>query len=151
MNLPEDCPVTISLPIQWGDQDALGHVNNVTFFRWWESARIAYSVKIDLIRENQVADEGTVLVSIKCDFRQQLTFPDTVHIGSRLKRVGSSSFDVEHLLASDAQPELCAEAVSTMVYFDFAAQKPCRIPDEVRAAMRALEPDRQIEGLSNAP
>ncbi|MHC4879082.1 MAG: acyl-CoA thioesterase [Planctomycetota bacterium] len=147
MNRLADWPVTISLPIQWGDQDALSHVNNVTFFRWWESARIAYSVKIGLIRENQVADAGTVLVSIKCDFRQQLTFPDTVHIGSRLKRVGNSSFEVEHLLISNMQPEICAEAVSTMVYFDFATQSPCRIPEEVRESMRALESGRTVGGL----
>jgi len=147
MKLPTDWPVTITLPVQWGEQDALGHVNNVTFFRWWESARIAYSVKVGLIRENQVAGDGTVLVSMKCDFRRQLTFPDTVHIGSRLSRVGNSSFEVEHRLVSDTQPEVCAEAVSTMVYFDFATQKPCRIPDDVRAAMRELEGLRAVDGL----
>ena len=147
MKLLEDWPVTIALPVQWGEQDALGHVNNVTFFRWWESARIAYSLRIGLIRESEPANAGTVLVAMKCDFREQLTFPDTVHIGSRLTRVGNSSFDVEHRLVSDREPLVCAEAVSTMVYFDFATQKACRIPDEVRAAMRELEGTRGVEGL----
>lgn len=147
MKLLEDWPVTITLPVQWGEQDALGHVNNVTFFRWWESARIAYSLRIGLIRESEPANAGTVLVSMKCDFREQLTFPDTVHIGSRLSRVGNSSFDVEHRLVSDRQPQVCAEAASTMVYFDFAIQKTCRIPDGVRAAMRELEGGRPVDGL----
>jgi len=37
-----DHPVVITWPVQWGDQDAFGHVNNVVYFRWMESARIAY-------------------------------------------------------------------------------------------------------------
>jgi acyl-CoA thioester hydrolase len=147
LKLLEDWPVTITLPVQWGEQDALAHVNNVTFFRWWESARIAYSLQIGLIRESDPANAGTVLVAMKCDFREQLTFPDTVHIGSRLTRVGNSSFDVEHRLISDRQPQVCAEAVSTMVYFDFKTQKTCRIPDEVRVAMRALETGHTVAGL----
>ncbi len=147
MKLLEDFPVMTTLPVQWGEQDALGHVNNVTFFRWWESARIEYSLRIGLIRESEPANAGTVLVSMKCDFREQLTFPDTVHIGSRLVRVGNSSFEVEHCLISDRQTTVCADAVSTMVYFDFATQKTCRIPDKVRAAMRKLEGERAIEGL----
>lgn len=149
MKLLEEWPVRISLPVQWGEQDALGHVNNVTFFRWWESARIAYSLKVGLIRENQPADFGTVLVAMKCDFRRQLTFPDTVHIGSRLSRAGNSSFDVAHRLISDRNPEVCAEAVSTMVYFDFAGQATCRLPSEVRQAMQELEPERRIDGLQD--
>jgi acyl-CoA thioester hydrolase len=145
----ENWPVTITLPVQWGEQDPLGHVNNVTFFRWWESARIAYSLQIGLIRESEPTNAGTVLVAMKCDFREQLTFPDTVHIGSRLIRAGNSSFDVEHRLVSDRRSQVCAEAVSTMVYFDFATQKSCRIPDSVRAAMRELEGGRAVDGLAD--
>ena len=41
--------VVIALPVQWGDQDALGHVNNVVYFRWYESARIAYFERVGLM------------------------------------------------------------------------------------------------------
>lgn len=41
-----DFPVVIRLPVQWGEQDAFGHVNNIIFFRWYESARIAYCQRL---------------------------------------------------------------------------------------------------------
>ena len=41
-------PVTIELPVQWGDMDSFGHVNNVVYLRWFESARIAYGNRIGL-------------------------------------------------------------------------------------------------------
>ena len=57
-----DYPVVISLPVQWGDQDLFGHVNNVVYFRWYESARIAYLDRIgvsDLMeRRAPRADSG---------------------------------------------------------------------------------------------
>ncbi len=39
---PPACPVVLSIPIQWGDQDAFGHVNNTRSIRWYESARMEY-------------------------------------------------------------------------------------------------------------
>jgi hypothetical protein len=41
-------PVVISCPVQWGDQDAFGHVNNTAYFRWFESGRIAYFERLGL-------------------------------------------------------------------------------------------------------
>src|SRR3954464_3197376 len=84
-------PVTISLPVQWGDQDAFGHVNNAIYFRWYESARIAYSQRIGLIDLFESERIGPILASISCDYRRAITFPDTVDVGSRVTRIGRTS------------------------------------------------------------
>src|ERR1700679_1275977 len=70
-------PVWIPLPVFWGDQDAFGHVNNNAYFRWFESARIAYSERIGLLDLFRAKRIGPILASISCDYRRQINFPDT--------------------------------------------------------------------------
>lgn len=147
VNLLQEFPVVIELPVQWGDQDALGHVNNVVFFRWWESSRIACAEKIDLLGTDRSGQYGTVLASMTCDFRKQLVYPDRVLIGARIGRVGNSSLRIEHRLVSQKLNAIAAEAVSVMVSFNFEKQTSCPISSGIRAAIRQLEPHRQIEGL----
>ncbi len=74
--------VILTLPVQWGDQDAMQHVNNVVYFRWCESARIEYFGRIGLADRRSAEHVGPILASIKCDFRRQLNFPDTIRIGA---------------------------------------------------------------------
>ncbi len=148
MELLQDFPVIIELPVQWGDQDALGHVNNVVFFRWWESSRIAYAEKIDLLGTDRSGRFGTVLASMTCDFRKQLVYPDTVSIGARIARVGNSSLRIEHRLVSQRLNMIAAEAISVMVSFDFGEQRSCPINEAIRTAVRKLEPGRSIEGIA---
>lgn len=147
MELLQEFPVVIELPVQWGDQDPLGHVNNVVFFRWWESSRIAYAEKISLLGQGREGRFSTVLASMTCDFRQQLVYPDTVSVGARIGRVGNSSIHIEHRLVSHKLQAVAAEAVSIMVSFDFQEQTSCRLSDDVRDAIRRLEGEREIEGL----
>ncbi len=73
--------VVITLPVQWGDQDAFGHVNNTVYFRWFESARIAYFARIGLSHALNADPIAPILASISCDYRRPITFPDTVQIG----------------------------------------------------------------------
>ena len=51
--LLEGFPVHVRLPVQWGDQDAFGHVNNTVYLRWFETARIAYSDRAGLLQIDQ--------------------------------------------------------------------------------------------------
>ena len=142
-----DYPVIIHIPVQWGDQDALGHVNNVIFFRWLESSRIAWCERIGLLRHARTARLGTVLASIQCDFRRQLVYPDSVIIGARAIRVGTSSIGIEHRMIGSSESAIAAEATSTIVMFDFDEQRSVRVSNEIREAIQALEPARVIEGV----
>lgn len=120
------------LPVQWGDQDGFGHVNNVVFFRWYESARI------DLLNsfETSVSMSGTglgpILASIKCDYRRQLRFPDTVFVGSRITKVGRSSAEIGHAVYSWEQDAIVAEGCSVIVIYNYSDQRVTRIPDDLR-------------------
>ncbi len=118
-----------------------GHVNNTVFFRWFESARIAYLDRIGLSRLMAGEQIGPILASITCNYRRQLTFPDTVNIGSRITCIGRTSMTMIHALHSCAGA-LVADGESTIVAFDYKAQRPVPVPEEIRAAIAALEGDR---------
>jgi acyl-CoA thioester hydrolase len=132
-------PVTISLPVQWGDQDAFNHVNNVVYYRWMESARIEYFRQVGLGVGISPQGIGPILASLKCDFRRQLAYPDTVVISSSIASIGRTSLKMVHLIYSTAQQTIAAEGDSVIVMFDYRAQKPLVVSDEVRSAIDLLE------------
>ena len=77
-------PVVVTVPLLWGDQDAFGHVNNIVYLRWCETARVEYLVRIGLWPPLPPAGIGPILASISCDYKRPLTYPDTVDIGARV-------------------------------------------------------------------
>jgi acyl-CoA thioester hydrolase len=136
--------VVITWPVQWGDQDAFGHVNNVVYFRWMESARIEYFGRAGV--QSAAAQQGAVpqgvgpiLASIKCDFRRQLIYPDTVLISASVASFGRTSMKMVHRVYSTAQQAIAAEGDSTIVMFDYDAQRPVVVSEEIRGRIEALE------------
>jgi len=132
-------PVVLEWPIQWGDQDALGHVNNTVYFRWCESARVAYLLRLGLEAWLNPKELGPILAQISCNYKRQLHFPDVVAIGARVSRLGQTSLTMEHVLVSLAQNAIVAESSSVIVVFNYLTQRPTPIPAEVRAAINWLE------------
>jgi acyl-CoA thioester hydrolase len=132
-------PVVITVPVQWGDQDALGHVNNTVFFRWMESARVAYGDRIGLLDLLAAQQVGPILASTSCDYRWPVNFPDTIHVGIRTTRIGRTSLAHEHRIVSQEQQAVVAEGTSTTVVFDYGANRSHPVPEPVRRAIAALE------------
>ena len=126
-------------PVQWGEQDPLGHVNHVTYFRWYESARIAYFSKLGLMDMHRQERIGPIIASVANDYRRQITYPDTVHIGVRIARIGRSSIDMEHAIFSQNEHALAAEGRSTLVVFDYQTNKSHPVPARIRHAIEHLE------------
>jgi acyl-CoA thioester hydrolase len=132
-------PLVVSLPLQWGDQDAYGHVNNTVYLRWCETARIEYLRKIGLWIDLAPGGVGPILASITCDYRRPLTYPDTIRVGARITKIGNTSFRMEHRIWSDRQKAVAAEAHSTIVVLDYSDKKPVRVPDPARQAISKFE------------
>lgn len=135
-----------SLPVQWGDQDAFGHVNNVVYFRWLESARIDLLDQFPSSVRMHHSGLGPILASMNCNYRRQLHFPDVIHVGSGVARVGRSSLEVAHAIFSERLNAVAAEATSVLVIFDYQANRAVRIPDDLRSQ---LEP--RVLGSSPDP
>ena len=134
-----DFPVVLELPVQWGEQDAYGHVNNTVAVRWFESSRVAYIIEGRLGQLLASRRLNVVVASIGCNYRRQIRHPDTVWVGARMQRVRHGSMTFEHAVFSRANDAVAADGHSTVAIFDHRRQRPIRIPDEIRLAIEKLE------------
>lgn len=132
-------PVYLTLPVQWGDQDAFGHVNNTVYLRWFESARIAYSHRAGLEQLDATQRVAPILAAISCNYRKQIRFPDVVHIGARIARIGRTSMTMEHRVVSEQLRAVAAEGDSVVVTYDYVERKPIAVPQNLRDAIAHLE------------
>lgn len=138
-SLLEGFPVVESRPVQWGEQDSFGHVNHAVYFRWYETARIAYAERVGLMDLHKGEGIGSILASITCDYRRQLRYPDVIHSAVRVIGIGRTSLTMEHALISREQGALAAEGRATLVVFDYKANAPRPVPDSVRRVIEELE------------
>ena len=129
----------LSIPVLWGDMDAFSHVNSTRYFCWMESSRIAYLELAGMGESMQRKGWGPILAAVNCSYRRQVTYPDTIMIGARVREVGRSSIAIEHRLISQQHGNICAEGESKVVMFDYNNQKPIRVTDEIRAAIEAMQ------------
>lgn len=134
-----DFPVVIQIPVQWGDQDLFEHVNNTIPIRWFESARLVYLERCGLSELMATQRVGPILASMTADFRRQIQYPDSVHVGARITGVGHTSMTMEHAIVSQSQGATAVQGVSVVVVFDYEAQRPVPIPDGVRSSIETLE------------
>lgn len=132
-------PVAIKVPVQWGDQDAFGHVNNTVPHRWFESVRIELFGRIGLLESLKERRIGPILAAVSCNYRRQINFPDIVHVGIRVAQIGRTSIGFEHVIVSETQQAVVADGTSTTVVFDYHAGKPHPVPESVRRAIELLE------------
>jgi acyl-CoA thioester hydrolase len=134
-----DYPVIVDLPVAWGDMDWFRHVNNIVFFRYFESARIEYLERIGFRQEMTNGGVGPILHSTQARFRRPVEWPDTVIVGARATDVGDDRFTHEYRLVSRAHGEVAAEGGAVLVAYDYVNGRKAALPDSVRRAIEALE------------
>ncbi|WP_306397828.1 acyl-CoA thioesterase [Telluria beijingensis] len=127
---------TMRMPIRWGDMDAMGHVNNTNYFRYIESARIAWLEQVGGLPDAR--GEGPVIVNASMNFLKQLTYPADIEVRTFVSPPGRSSVEVSHeirLVDAEGQPgELHAEGAAKVVWVDFTVGKSAPLPEVLRAA-----------------
>ncbi len=123
---------------RWMDNDAFGHVNNVLYYSFFDTAVTGWLTERGLIGFAEgpmwmVAETG-------CRFLAEVAFPDAVSVGLRLGRLGSSSVRYELAVFRSADDLASAEGHFVHVHVDRATRRPTRIPD----AMRTMIADLQV-------
>jgi acyl-CoA thioester hydrolase len=137
-DLLAEYPVVVRIPVQWGEMDAYGHVNNTIFFRYFETARIAFLERCGLLQSYEHQRVGAILHSTSCRFRRALFYPDTVDVGGRTSEVGDDRFTMQYRLVSLAQNDVVADGEGVIVSYDYAAGKKVPLPDDVRRRLATL-------------
>jgi acyl-CoA thioester hydrolase len=140
--LLQDFPVTIRLPVAWGEMDAFQHVNNVVYFRYFESARIAYFDAIEIMNVMETTGVGPILAETRCRYRIPLTFPDTVTVGVRVSALAPQGFTMQYAVASRRHGKLAAEGDGRIVTIDYAGGGKTDLPGVVRERILSLEGER---------
>jgi acyl-CoA thioester hydrolase len=133
------CPVVIEIPVAWGEMDSLRHVNNVAFFRYFESARAAYFEKLGLWEYMSQTGIGAILSSIQCRFKIPLTYPDTLSVGVRVSRIEEDRFVMQHYVASHKVGAIAAEGEGVIVSYNYRENRKTSLPEEVKRRIQALE------------
>ena len=119
--------------------DALGHVNNVLFFRYLESSRVAYIAAMGLASLRDVDGVGFILQHVECRFRRPVVYPDVLTVRARLVEMGTDRFTLEHDVFSTKQGVVAAIGRGTIVTYDYAAGHKVGILEQVRRAIAALQ------------
>ncbi len=138
-NILESYPVIIEIPVAWGEMDAFQHVNNIVYFRYFESGRMAYFERIkfsDMMSNNGV---GPILAHTQCRYRKALTYPDTVAVGTRVTTIKEDRFTMEICLVSRKLQKISAEGTAELVAFDYRENRKTLLPEEIRKNIEALE------------
>lgn len=133
-------PISITLPVLWGDMDAFGHVNNTRYFRWFESARIDYFKALDDALVTGQNGTSLILAKTSCDYLMPVNYPDHVTIDASITKIGRTSCVQEYLVYSDShQDKLIAKGQGVIVLYDYINEKSVAITDELRKAICILE------------
>jgi acyl-CoA thioester hydrolase len=132
-------PVIVEIPVAWGEMDSFQHVNNVVYFRYFESVRIAYSEKIGLQEYKENTGIGPILGSTSCRYRFPLTYPDTVSVGAKIVGMEEDRFTMNYVVVSHRHQKIAAEGDGVIVLYDYREGKKTAMPDEIRARILALE------------
>jgi acyl-CoA thioester hydrolase len=142
-DLLEGFPVTIEIPVAWGEMDAFGHVNNIVYFRYFESVRMECFERLGMTARTRETAIGPILHSTRCRYRIPLTYPDTVTAGTRIDDVAVDRFTMAYRVVSARHARVAAEGDGLIVMFDYAKNVKATISDDLRLQLSGLSSVRR--------
>ncbi len=112
-------PVQVDVPVQWGDMDAFGHVNNTVYFKFFETARLAYFNAVGVMDDMQKDQLGPILAETNAQFRRALVFPDQVVVGANVKENHEYGFLMQYGVFSEQQQTVSTLGTGRIVMVDY--------------------------------
>jgi len=122
---------------RWMDNDVYGHVNNVVYYSWFDTAVNAYLIEQGVLDIERGTTIGLV-VETQCNYFAPLAFPQTVEAGLRVARLGGSSVRYEVGLFAQGALQTAAAGHFVHVYVDRTTRRPVPLPGPLRAALQPL-------------
>jgi acyl-CoA thioester hydrolase len=133
-----DFRVFRAIPTRWHDNDVFGHVNNVVYYGWFDTAVNAWLIEngfLDLAGSEIVG----LVVETACTYFESVAFPETVEAGIAVERLGNSSVTYRIGIFRQGGGQAAAQGRFTHVYVERASQKPVPIPAQLRVALTAIQ------------
>ncbi len=126
-----------SIETRWHDNDAYGHVNNVVYYAYFDTAVNRHLIERGVLNVATSTVIGLV-IETRCTYFSSLEFPDTVSVGLKVIHLGNSSVRYEIALFRNEQTEASAVGEFVHVYVDRASNRPVPIPADVREVLKSL-------------
>ncbi|HEY1229022.1 MAG TPA: thioesterase family protein [Ramlibacter sp.] len=131
-------PVFRPITTRWMDNDVYGHVNNVVYYSWFDTAVNAHLIEQGALDIHGGQTIGLV-VETQCNYFAPLAFPQQVEAGMRVARLGGSSVRYEVGLFAAGEPLTAAKGHFVHVYVDRASRRPVPLPAALRAVLEEMQ------------
>lgn len=133
----QDFKVLRPMQTRWIDNDLYGHVNNVAYYSYFDSAVNGYLMDATSSDTRQLSAIG-IVAETSCRFLKEISFPDLLHIGLRLEKLGNSSVVYELAVFRGNDTDSAAVGRLVHVYVDEKTRRPVPIPPVIRSALEKL-------------
>ena len=133
-----DFKVLVPIPTRWMDNDHYGHVNNVAYYAFFDTAVNGYLITATGTDVRNLPAIGIVAES-SCRFFSSVSFPDVIHAGLGIERIGARSVVYTIALFRNQDEEACALGRFVHVYVDRENRRPVEIPEVIRAVVERLK------------
>ena len=133
----ERYPRFLKIPTRWMDNDVYGHVNNVLYYSYFDTVVNEYLISTGVLDIERSPVIGLV-VETQCRFFKPITFPDVVHAGLRVARLGRSSVRYEIGLFRNDDDTAAAQGHFVHVYVERESRKATTLPPEMRSALEEI-------------
>jgi acyl-CoA thioester hydrolase len=133
----EEFRVLRTITTRWMDNDHYGHVNNVVYYSYFDTAVNGFLIEASGCDVRDLPAIG-IVAETSCRFLRELSFPETVHAGLALEKLGQSSVIYRIALFRNDQSEPAALGRFVHVYVDERTRRPVPVPAEIRQALKAL-------------
>jgi len=127
-----------TITTRWMDNDQYGHVNNVVYYAWFDTAVNALLIERGAL-DPQASTVIGLVVETRCHYFAPLAFPQDVQAGVRVARVGSSSVRYEVGLFAQGAATAAAQGHFVHVYVDRATRRPVALPPALRTVVESLQ------------
>lgn len=133
----EDFPHIREIPTRWMDNDVYGHVNNVTYYSFFDT--VVNRHLIDEAGLNPAASrEIGLVVETQCQYFRELSFPEVIEAAMRVTKLGRTSVIYEIGLFKKGEDDIAAFGHFVHVYVDRETRRPVELPERVRTALQPL-------------
>ena len=117
--------------MRWGDQDTNSHVNNATYFTYFEQARILW-MRSDEMNAVRPRNEGSVVAQASCRYIRPIPYPETLRVPMFIGKIGRSSIPTYYEIHGTQARVKYAEGEVVLVWVDRRTGKSLPIPEKVR-------------------
>ncbi|GIM47131.1 thioesterase [Collibacillus ludicampi] len=136
-----------NIRVRFSETDALGHVNNTSYFIYFEEART------DLFRyfvdDLDTSKWNLILASTSCDYKKQARFGQELYVTTEVTKIGNTSFTLYHEIRDAKDESIIATGTAVLVHYDFSTERPVPLSDQQRKKLSSLMKEQSLPTCSD--